>query len=560
MKMNKNLIEENLNIEYERVNGQSLMTIETDKGYEEDYQIKMIVKNRLDHFLKISNASVNNKHYLKYDISKRQQFAQFYEYEKMKLEDVRLLCSNISEMVRLVDEYMLDLDFVLLDPNFIYMDVITKNLNFIYLPSLKNSNFTDNLRSVFEYVLEHFDHSMDKTSVVFLYEFYQNILSNSYDPYNLLKLYNELHDKMFIEEVKALEPDYNDTPQTTDYENAIEPEVENNSPEPKEKYRSYQDDFYDNEGFSEEGITIDTISKEEILIDDPEKEKLEVNKKVLAAGIIFTILSLIEMLSPRLIPIVIPKTLNFAFLLVGVACIYLYKKSLDSLKTKPALTKEEIPYVTREKKTNYQNKEASAAYKRKTSPVPEHSYTSPTSVNPASSSQVTPISETPTSQSPNYTSPTKTNPTSKTAFKVEDNISVDTVLLSDFVKKRHANKFKLILDGDSTGLIESVHKNMAFKNPEDVELELDKEEITLKKFPMVIGNFKEVADIFFDSKLVSRMHASIKKEGEDYIFEDLNSSNGSFLNGDRLETREKKILKDGDIITIASVSFKVEIS
>lgn len=496
MKMNKNLIEENLNIEYERVNGQSLMTIETDKGYEEDYQIKMIVKNRLDHFLKISKASVNNKHYLKYDISKRQQFAQFYEYEKMKLEDVRLLCSNISEMVRLVDEYMLDLDFVLLDPNFIYMDVITKNLNFIYLPSLKNSNFTDNLRSVFEYVLEHFDHSMDKTSVVFLYEFYQNILSNSYDPYNLLKLYNELHDKMFIEEVKPLEPDYNDTPQTTDYENATEPEV----------------------------ITIDTISKEEILIDDPEKEKLEANKKVLAAGIIFTILSLIEMLSPRLIPITIPKALNFAFLLVGVACIYLYKKSLDSLKTEPALTKEEIPYVTREKKTNYTNKEAS------------------------------------TSQSPNYTSPTKTNPTSKTAFKVEDNISVDTVLLSDFVKKRHANKFKLILDGDSTGLIESVHKNMAFKNPEDVELELDKEEITLKKFPMVMGNFKEVADIFFDSKLVSRMHASIKKEGEDYIFEDLNSSNGSFLNGERLETREKKILKDGDIITIASVSFKVEIS
>ena len=77
---------------------------------------------------------------------------------------------------------------------------------------------------------------------------------------------------------------------------------------------------------------------------------------------------------------------------------------------------------------------------------------------------------------------------------------------------------------------------------------------------MVMGNFKEVADIFFDSKIVSRMHASIKKEGEDYIFEDLNSSNGSFLNGERLETREKKILKDGDIITIASVSFKVEIS
>lgn len=544
MKMNKNLIEENLKIEYERVNGSSFMTIETDKSFEDSYQIKMIVKNELEHFLKITNASVNNRHFLKYDISKRQQLAQFYEYEKMKLEDVRLLCSNISEMVRLVDEYMLDLDYVLLDPNFIFMDVITKNLNFIYLPSLKNSNFTDNLRSVFEYVLEHFDHTMDKTSVVFLYEFYQYILSNKYDPYNLLKLYNELHDKMFAEVEDNTEAATNyseeqnkeaisnysvvqNTETTTNY--SVEQNTEattNNS-----SRRNTQDSL--------EETVIDTISKEEILVDDPEKDNLKANNKLLVVGLIFTIISLTYMLFPKLLPIVIPKSINFVVLIVGVFCLILYKKSIDKLREMPDLVAEEIPYVAKERSVVSQPSNTFEQTEMKTT---------------------TPIQTTNESFSNNKFYPADNNISRKASYYVEDNISVDTVLLSDFVKKRQAKVFKLIFKEDSIGLIESIEKSMAFKNQEDVSLDLDKKEICFKKFPMVMGNFKEVADIFFDSKLVSRMHASIKKEEGKYIFEDLNSSNGSFINGERLENKETRELTSGDIITIASVSFEVEIS
>ena len=556
MKMNKNLIEENLKIEYERVNGSSFMTIETDKSFEDSYQIKMIVKNELEHFLKITNASVNNRHFLKYDISKRQQLAQFYEYEKMKLEDVRLLCSNISEMVRLVDEYMLDLDYVLLDPNFIFMDVITKNLNFIYLPSLKNSNFTDNLRSVFEYVLEHFDHTMDKTSVVFLYEFYQYILSNKYDPYNLLKLYNELHDKMFAEvevnteaatnysgeQNKEANTNYSgeqNTEATTNYSGEqnikattnYSEEQNTEAPSNYSSRRNIQDSL--------EETVIDTISKEEILLDDPEKDNLKANNKLLVVGLIFTIISLTYMLFPKLLPIVIPKSINFVVLIVGVFCLYLYKKSVDKLREMPDLVAEEIPYVAKERSVVSQ---------------PSNTF------EQTEMKKTTPIQKTNKSFSTNKVYPADNNISRKSSYYVEDNISVDTVLLSDFVKKRQAKEFKLIFKEDSIGLIESIEKSMAFKNQEDVSLDLDKKEICFKKFPMVMGNFKEVADIFFDSKLVSRMHASIKKEDGKYIFEDLNSSNGSFINGERLENKETRELTSGDIITIASVSFEVEIS
>jgi len=51
--------------------------------------------------------------------------------------------------------------------------------------------------------------------------------------------------------------------------------------------------------------------------------------------------------------------------------------------------------------------------------------------------------------------------------------------------------------------------------------------------------------------MISKRHAMIRKVGEDYIFEDLNSSNGSFYDGVKV-TRHK--LSDGDQLTMGKVT------
>lgn len=51
----------------------------------------------------------------------------------------------------------------------------------------------------------------------------------------------------------------------------------------------------------------------------------------------------------------------------------------------------------------------------------------------------------------------------------------------------------------------------------------------------------------------SRQHFVIRKEGERFFIEDLNSTNGTYLNGDRVERAE---LKDGDEITVWDLNFK----
>ncbi len=60
-------------------------------------------------------------------------------------------------------------------------------------------------------------------------------------------------------------------------------------------------------------------------------------------------------------------------------------------------------------------------------------------------------------------------------------------------------------------------------------------------------------DIVIASKRVSREHACIRREGRRSILEDLQSTNGTFLNEERLLTPAN--LRDGDRITIGDLTF-----
>ncbi len=61
-------------------------------------------------------------------------------------------------------------------------------------------------------------------------------------------------------------------------------------------------------------------------------------------------------------------------------------------------------------------------------------------------------------------------------------------------------------------------------------------------------------DIVIPSKRVSREHACIRRAGKRLILEDLGSTNGTFLNGERILS--PAALRDGDRITIGELTFE----
>ncbi len=69
----------------------------------------------------------------------------------------------------------------------------------------------------------------------------------------------------------------------------------------------------------------------------------------------------------------------------------------------------------------------------------------------------------------------------------------------------------------------------------------------------IIGKKKDEAELVLDDFSVSRIHARISRENNAIYLEDLNSTNGTYKNGLRLQPYEKKKLEEGDEIKIGKV-------
>ncbi len=73
--------------------------------------------------------------------------------------------------------------------------------------------------------------------------------------------------------------------------------------------------------------------------------------------------------------------------------------------------------------------------------------------------------------------------------------------------------------------------------------------------PVVIGRTPG-ADIVIADDFISSQHARVVPSGEDAVLEDLGSTNGTVLNGQRLTAPQQ--LRPGDAIDIGSVKLKVD--
>ncbi|MBR6389920.1 MAG: FHA domain-containing protein [Lachnospiraceae bacterium] len=83
----------------------------------------------------------------------------------------------------------------------------------------------------------------------------------------------------------------------------------------------------------------------------------------------------------------------------------------------------------------------------------------------------------------------------------------------------------------------------------------NKQHIDLDHFPCTIGKLTGYVDHCIDHPSVSRLHARVEKIGNDLVLSDLNSTNGVFLNGIRLNPNEQRSIEVGDEIRFGSLNY-----
>lgn len=80
-------------------------------------------------------------------------------------------------------------------------------------------------------------------------------------------------------------------------------------------------------------------------------------------------------------------------------------------------------------------------------------------------------------------------------------------------------------------------------------------DIIISYVPFIIGKQEGLADYILLRDTVSRIHAKIDREGEEYRITDLNSTNGTVVGGRLLEMNETVMLLPGEEVYIANIGF-----
>lgn len=98
---------------------------------------------------------------------------------------------------------------------------------------------------------------------------------------------------------------------------------------------------------------------------------------------------------------------------------------------------------------------------------------------------------------------------------------------------------------------------MEMQKPAGPELVCEQtgEVVPLTKFPFYIGSAREYADFVPAGEGVSRIHCCISKREDNYYLSDLNSTNGTYLNGKEVIPGKDVLLAANDEIRITSQEF-----
>jgi len=83
-------------------------------------------------------------------------------------------------------------------------------------------------------------------------------------------------------------------------------------------------------------------------------------------------------------------------------------------------------------------------------------------------------------------------------------------------------------------------------------------EILVSKNNLVLGRHKKSVDVYLKDVSIGKYHAELIFDNEKYYVRDLNSLNGSYLNGEKIPSYETKEIRNNDKIAFANLLYRVK--
>lgn len=176
--------------EYTRTINKSSLIITPEKDYEEEKEImEMFRYNQIPYFLKMEAKKKNISLQFCYDITGRRSLEQLLEYKPL---DYFMLCRilySLDQACIQVEDFMMTENDILLEPEFIFADSHEEQMSYCYLPG-NQVDICGQFKEFMGYLLKTVDHK-DELAVQFAYGVYQQVAEERTALHKVLKDYRQ---------------------------------------------------------------------------------------------------------------------------------------------------------------------------------------------------------------------------------------------------------------------------------------------------------------------------------------------------------------------------------
>lgn len=181
-----------LQVSYRKSLEHYYLVISAEPEEAEDYQLQMVLENRIPGLLPMEVKLREGRREFFYDVSSLQPLGRVYERRELKGEEIRKVFLGILDAMSGLRDYMLEESCVVLDPQYIFveMDTGVVRLLFLPLPAGDAQKEEDPMLQPAEFLMEHADHR-DPQAALYAYRIYQTIRKGNYVMADLRRVLEE---------------------------------------------------------------------------------------------------------------------------------------------------------------------------------------------------------------------------------------------------------------------------------------------------------------------------------------------------------------------------------
>lgn len=154
---------------------------------EKSYQCRQLTSNKIEEILRCSMRHVNGMTYFYYDISSRTTMESLYRDRQMSYRQICELLEQLYQMYCRVGDYFMDETRLVFSPSYIFYDLSRKKYIGLYYPDYEEERPYE---ALMDYLLEHMDNE-DERLADCIYQIYERAEDSGFSLWDALQILGE---------------------------------------------------------------------------------------------------------------------------------------------------------------------------------------------------------------------------------------------------------------------------------------------------------------------------------------------------------------------------------